>query len=322
MAQEVSDLKKVDDVSNDEEPYTLTEECQLMGFVQVKKNRKKEFKSRYGVISYGTLFWFKSSSDVSPCGKFDLQSCKISDVLEAEKKQFVIEIQNQQSIFLAFSSLADKQKWVEGLQAATSKDPVESVDRKVIEIKKQSFGIRAKKHLAGEFVTSKVGKHVVKNMMNDDLNSLIKAFNFIVMKIDGKKKADEIAKNITKLVTKAYLLTENKKLADDAFLAADKPLRESFELMIKCFRGKRRVRECVLLEALETVIESLKKVEKIITEILHPFLTPKSMFRLASVFGYITSIEFLKKVFSDEDLDEELDKLIDAMQYYTQFDLT
>lgn len=43
-------------------------------------------------------------------------------------------------------------------------------------------------------------------------------------------------KNIIKIAVKAYLLIENKTVTADDFLVADKPLRESFELMVKIFK--------------------------------------------------------------------------------------
>lgn len=43
------------------------------------------------------------------------------------------------------------------------------------------------------------------------------------------------------------------------------------------------------------------------------------MIRISAVFGVIGDAKFLDKVYSDPELDSDLETLIDAMEYYTQF---
>jgi len=100
---------------------------------------------------------------------------------------------------------------------------------------------------------------------------------------------------------------------------ADKPLREAFELMVKVFNGRGRVKEEKIKEALGKVEELLKKAEEVITNLLAPHLTAKNMLRISSAFGCIANADFLMTVFRNDQLEEDLDKLIDAMEYYTQF---
>jgi hypothetical protein len=102
-------------------------------------------------------------------------------------------------------------------------------------------------------------------------------------------------------------------------LAADGPLREAFELLIKCYNAKGRVQGHVLKDALKRVEAIVKRAEQVITGLLAPHLTNKNMFRLQNTFGYLSNAEFLQKVFLDSTLDNEVEKLIDAMEYYTQF---
>jgi len=67
-------------------------------------------------------------------------------------------------------------------------------------------------------------------------------------------------------------------------------------------------------------VESLlKKAEEVITNLLAPHLTPKNMLKISQAFGCIADVKFLITVFKNDDLEEDLDKLIDAMEYYTQF---
>jgi len=63
----------------------------------------------------------------------------------------------------------------------------------------------------------------------------------------------------------------------------------------------------------------LKQSEEIFTNILTPFLTTKNIYKISSAFGTIADAKFLQKVFFDDELDDDLSKLIEAMDYYTQF---
>lgn len=115
------------------------------------------------------------------------------------------------------------------------------------------------------------------------------------------------------------MLVDNKKLQADDFLVADKPLREAFELLVKVFNGRKRVKPDKIEEALRKVETSMKKAEEVITNLLAPHLTPKNMLKISQAFGCIADADFLIAVFKKDDLEEDLDKLIDAMEYYTQF---
>lgn len=46
------------------------------------------------------------------------------------------------------------------------------------------------------------------------------------------------------------------------------------------------------------------------------------MMKLASIFQTVANVKFLETVFYNESVSDELEKLIDAMDYYTQFHYT
>lgn len=230
-----------------------------------------------------------------------------------------MELKGAEIYYLAFSSAVDKAKWVSTLLAAAEKDEALAPPARDGSSKKQGIGARAKKKMAGDFATSGLGKKVMKTVLNEESMSLLTSMKRIVSKADGKKKAEELEKNIIKLMVKGYLLVDGGKIDGDSFLQADKPLRAAFELLARCYKNRTRAKHEVLVEALGRVEKMLSEGERIITELLQPHLSPKNMFRLASTFGYLGSLKFLEKAFSDDELDEELEKLVDAMEYYTQF---
>jgi len=186
--------------------------------------------------------------------------------------------------------------------------------------KKQGVMNRVKKRAASKTATSTLGKKVMKVIVNEETSTLLNALKRIVKTQTGDaKQAEELEKNIIKIAVKAFLLIENKQITADEFLVADKPLREAFELMVKVFNGRSRVKDEKIREALAKVEEFLKKAEEILTNLLAPHLTAKNMLRISSVFGSVAHSEFLYPAFKNPSSEEDLDKLIDAMEYYTQF---
>lgn len=239
--------------------------------------------------------------------------------MEGQKKEFVLELKGAETLYLAFSSQIDKAKWASTLVEAAKKDEAAAPPARDGSGKKQGLGARAKKRMAGDLATSGLGKKVMKTVLNEESISLLNAMKRIVTKADGKKKAEELEKSIIKLMVKGYLLVDGGKIEPESFLQADKPLRAAFELMARCYKGRSRAKREVLVDALGRVEKMLSEGERIITELLQPHLSPKNMFRLAATFGYLGSLRFLEKTFTDDELDEELEKLVDAMEYYTQF---
>jgi len=89
--------------------------------------------------------------------------------------------------------------------------------------------------------------------------------------------------------------------------------------LCRCFNGRNRVQSEVLYEALLKIEGHLREAEEVLTDILAPHLTAKNLFRISFSFGLIADAKFLNKIFTDATYDEELEKLVDAMEYYTQF---
>lgn len=307
----------VDELS---ESSSEEDELALLGFFELKKGAKGDFKPVYGIIASGSLFWYKDSRDAKPSGSLGIKAQTIQTDVEGQKKQFVLGLNGTEQYYMAFSSQIDKSKWASTLAEAAKKDEAAAPPvRDGTKTKKDGIGARAKKKMAGDLATSGLGKKVMKTVLNEESMSLLTSMKRIVTKADGKKKAEEMEKNIIKLMVKGYLLVDGGKIEGESFLLADKPIRNAFELMARCYKSRGRAKHEVLVEALGRVEGMLSEGERIITELLQPHLSPKNMFRLASTFGYLGSQKFLEKAFSDDELDEELEKLIDAMEYYTQF---
>eukprot|EP01120_Amphizonella_sp_Union-15-10_P004836 TRINITY_DN1559_c0_g1_i2.p1 TRINITY_DN1559_c0_g1~~TRINITY_DN1559_c0_g1_i2.p1 ORF type:complete len:383 (+),score=98.71 TRINITY_DN1559_c0_g1_i2:76-1224(+) len=305
-----------DSDSDDEE--TEGKKFSRVGYLEIKK--KDRWKPHYCCLIGGSFFYYRTSQDMEPQGTIHLKGSTIKKLESSgdAKKKWVLEIKTEETTLHASVGAAqDLDAWVDSLKSNSKLEQSQPPTKE--KSKKQGRMTGAKKKIAGNVAVSTFGKSVIKKVINDETAALLISIRKIVKKESNAKKADELEKNIIKLAVKSYLLIDKGKLRGDDFLIADSPLREAFELLIKCFNGRGRVETKVLSDAFKRVEGMLHRAETVITNLLAPHLTPKNMFRISSTFGYLGNAEFLEKVFKDQALEEELEKLIDAMEYYTQF---
>jgi len=298
------------------------------GYVEMKKGG--DWTAVFCILVEGTLFFYKSSTDPDPKGSFDLKDHSMTFTVEpaeskAKKKNtFQITKEKNKTAFEgALSSADDLNGWKVALEAAKSKAPGTAPDRSGMKAGKASAGMKVKKGVASKTANSAVGKKVMKAIVNDETTTLINALKALVTVESGsQKKADEMEKNIIKIAVKAYILVDNKDLKGEQFLVADKPLRDAFNLLVKVFNGRGRAKKERVIEALQRVEADLKKAEKVITDLLQPYISAKNMFRLSTIFSTVANLKFLETVFYNDTVESELEKLVDAMDYYTQFHYT
>jgi len=242
------------------------------------------------------------------------------------KKKFALDIQKdgKSEMSLQLGTKNEKDSWVSNLQAATTMDPCDAPSKDgSAKKKKQGVVMGMQKGVASATADSSVGKAIMKKIVNEETTTLINAMKALVTSESGSdKKAKELEENIIKIAVKAYILVDNKYLKGEQFLVADKPLRDAFNLLVKVFNGRQRAKKERVVEALQKVEVHLKQAEKVITDLLGPHLGGKNMMKLGSIFATVANVKFLESVFYNESVSDELEKLIDAMDYYTQFHYT
>jgi len=312
---------ELEEESSSEEEGTA--KVSRVGYISMKI-KKKEWKAVYCLIIGGSFYYYKNSTDAEPKGFIHLAEHKIISPAPDTKKKYTFALQkgNEAPVLFIGSCSGDTElkSWIATLDKSMSLGPSDPPTVVAQKSKKQGVMNRVKKRAASKTATSTLGKKVMKVIVNEETTTLLNALKHIVKTRTGDaKQAEELEKNIIKIAVKAFLLIENKQITADEFLVADKPLREAFELMVKVFNGRSRVKDEKIREALAKVEDLLKKAEEILTNLLAPHLTAKNMLRISSVFGSIANSEFLYPAFKNPSSEEDLDKLIDAMEYYTQF---
>jgi len=271
----------------------------------------------------GSFYWYKTANSQEPIGGCDLRDCRIDNNVKVGNKDCfsILSGDDEGELFVGYlTSETTRDSWVEILNVHKEMDPESFPEREDVKSKKKNIMNRTKSKVVSKTATSAIGKKVMKAIINEETATLLDALKKIVKKESGNsKRAEDLEKNIIKISVKSYLLIEKGKLEGESFLKADAPLREAFELLSRCYNQKGRVNQEVFFNALLKVEALLKQSEEIITNILAPFLTTKNIYRISSAFGTLADAKFLQRVFYDETLDEDLGKLIEAMDYYTQF---
>eukprot|EP01126_Amoeba_proteus_P004835 TRINITY_DN11600_c0_g1_i2.p1 TRINITY_DN11600_c0_g1~~TRINITY_DN11600_c0_g1_i2.p1 ORF type:complete len:274 (+),score=46.89 TRINITY_DN11600_c0_g1_i2:147-968(+) len=268
----------------------------------------------------GTFYMYSSGADAEPTLQIEMARTTIEQLDEPDRFCFSICKGKDELFTGSLGTPSERNDWVSALKDAESQQPCEPSSRP--RIKKSNLSMRLRKSVASKAANSAAGKKIIKESVNEETSTLIIALKSLVEKSSGdKKKADELEKNMVKLVVKAYILVDNKSLRGSDFLAADKPLREAFNRLGRVFNGRfaGKASKKAICEALEKVASNLKQAQSIITDLMLPWIQTKNVYRLNSIFDTVGSYEFLERVFFDDKNEDDLQKLIDAMDTYTQF---
>jgi len=148
--------------------------------------------------------------------------------------------------------------------------------------------------------------------------ALLASLKKIVKESGGVKKAEDLERNIFKIFVKVYTLICCGVINAEEFLSADKPVREAFELLVRIYNGRDRVKAEKISEALRKVESLFKRAEEILIQLLSPYLSTKNMLRVSLIFSSLMDIKFLETVLRDASLEADLVKLVSSMEVYTQ----
>jgi len=158
----------------------------------------------------------------------------------------------------------------------------------------------------------------IKSLINEDTTALLAALKRVVKaESTSTKKADDLEKNILRITLKSYLLLESGNINAEDFLEADKALREAFELLVRIYNGRERVKPEKITAALKKVEAYFKQTEQLLEQVLSHHLTAKNMLRVNVIFSTIGDVKFLEAILNDPTLRADLDKLVACMESYT-----
>jgi hypothetical protein len=106
----------------------------------------------------------------------------------------------------------------------------------------------------------------------------------------------------------------------DDFGKADKPLREAFKLFDKLFAFYGTKGGAALEDGMVRFNQRGIEIEQALTDMLRPYLQAHNMMRLHQTVQFLSSVEFLKRVWDNDTLEDDLFNLVSAMNRYIQFE--
>lgn len=296
------------------------------------KKYSKKAKSLWFVLIQGSLFGYKMPTDAEPVVTLAVKGGQISVAADSGKGKGKGSKKGAPLIFKVAGGAADvtlvsvneedRDKWVQDLTAATTKETVAAPDRNAVKRSKGGLAFRAKKSLASKTAASGAGKGVMKRLADEETLHLLAALKKVVGKHSTERRATEIENSILKIAVKCYLLVENKQLHGGDFNRVDKPLREAFELTTKIFDRMHSVSDEALLDACMRVEVLYGNAEKVLENLLLPCVKQGTLNRVKDVFSFLSNGKFLFGIFKDESLEDEVCDLVKSMEYYVSFENT
>jgi len=183
--------------------------------------------------------------------------------------------------------------------------------------KKEGKFFKLKKNIAGKVATSGLGKEMLKKVLDDNTNKMMKALKQLIAKRYSKEKAEQIQDSIIKLMIKGQFQIQKKALAPESFMPADKPLRKAFKRLVKLNSPECDKEGDERKEAFEKVEHHLKKVGKVAAVSLAPYLSHKNKVMLTETMNFLANREFLMETWDDPKCKEPRDLLCAILANYS-----
>ena len=292
-------------------PFKSTKE----GWIQVVKDKKPA--NRYCELFEGTFRVFSSPEKGAKFFKSEIYlfNAKIT----VNGKQITITPEKEKPIDVVANLNTEVESWSKAFQQEI--EIAKNLGAQGNEKKKTGIGARMKKGLGQKLATSKGAKKILNKEATDLLSSLHK----VVTSYSNAKKADEIEKGLIRILTKMYFAIDNKQVAYEDFLKADRPLREAFKIVSLIWGGRLRKVEKgkdpkeVIQEAFSNVQKYWKEVESVLVKGLTPIVKPKNLQLIRETLTYLRDPEFIKYVAKNEDLEEARLELEMAMDGTSSF---
>jgi len=307
--------KVIEEYDSEEEEVNFTKS----GYIEMKQ--KKQWKPVYCVLLGGSLYYYKNANDPEPKGKLDLEGLNVvSPVKNEKRKTETFALQKGEELLFVGSCSSGVQEWTKALQDSLDKEKTEAPTAGKKKLKKASKKTGGRMlDMASKTAATVLGKKpIFKLLFNEETMALLASLKKIVKESGGVKKAEDLERNIFKIFVKVYTLICCGVINAEEFLSADKPVREAFELLVRIYNGRDRVKAEKISEALRKVESLFKRAEEILIQLLSPYLSTKNMLRVSLIFSSLMDIKFLETVLRDASLEADLVKLVSSMEVYTQ----
>jgi len=310
----------------------MTEEADKEGVLLKKASSESTFSKKwnevYVALTGGSLHWYAGEDDSKPKRSIEISCFKILDKdqsnTEGSTKKFVMTFQNKsEDIMFSFETEEEYTEWLTKIKGNVGQEPKPPLKRVKKLGRMQELAYKTKKSVGGKVANSSIGKKLIRESAPEEVKEMIASIKKMVERESkNPKKGAEIEDNIYKFGVKVYFLIDSGKLQADDLLKADQPVREAFEIFIKChdhIKYSPLVNEQLVKDKLQLISDKTTIATNILTKLLAVHLKPKNVTMVQETISYLSDADRLLRIFNDPSLQEEVSDIANAANHYTQF---
>jgi len=288
-----------------------------------KSSLSTKWKNRYIRLVEGGIYIYKTDKDEDyKC--IDIETV-VLDINPGGSRPNTFSLKDTHKTFLFSANTAGEfTKWTDNIKKSIGKknigEPV--FDSSVAKREgRNDIMFRAKKNISGKIASSGVGKSGLKKLIPEEGRELIVSVKKIIKRVANEEKANEMEKNIIKILIKVFFYIDSKAIQIQDLVKLDKHLRDAFNHLDRAFRyyGVKKAADLVMI--LEKASDSFKQAEGETILLLTPYFRPENIQKIRNTFGFLGSLEFFNKVWDDHEIEDDLFLLISALNKYTQIEL-
>jgi len=286
----------------------------------LKKQGKRgvSWKTRYFLLTGGSLHYYKTEMDPNPAETINLKGFTIETVAHVKKKNtFVLvstikENEKKKELIFAAKSTEELNSWLQAIQQALSKEACGAPRRELGE--KKSLMFNAKKDITAMAVNSTIGKKIIKESTPEQTLIVLESYKKFVSLQFGKPKAKEIEKEIYRFAAYAATLHKEKILTPHDFNHCRKPVLYIWSSYLDFCEMKWSRDIPKLSKLVSNLSESLEQLFK-----LH--FTPTNLTRMKEVLAFFGDSQTLEAIFKEE-YDQLREEVSTALRQMWEIQLT
>ncbi|EFA82815.1 hypothetical protein PPL_04510 [Heterostelium album PN500] len=308
------------------EPHTTVTYEGILDVAKKSSLHSLKYKNSYVRLVPGGLYVYRTEQDDDfKCVDIEFAMLDITPANNTRPHTFSVRNSSNKVTYFSANSQQEFESWTEHVKTCTGKKnvgvPMISNDGAVKREGRTDVLFRAKKNISGKIASSGVGKSGLKKLIPEEGRELISSVKKIIRRVSSEDKANEIEKNIIKILVKVFFQIDSKTIELQDLAKVDKALREAFNNLDRAFRFYGVKKSTDLMPIFEKVSQALKDAENESVLLFSPYLRPHNIQKMRTTFAFIGSTEFFSKVWDDMEIEDDLFLLVSALNKYTQIEI-